>query len=101
VSCAIDHSEEVSVPLRGGGEGTDQIDVHVGETVAWHGDGLHGSGGLLSDLRASAVLAVSAPCDHILVDLLPDYPGSEEPPSGTNTRMGKLMKGVKDCSAVL
>jgi len=75
--------------------------MHVGEAVAWHGNGLHGGGGLLSDLRASAVLAVSAPCDHVLVDLLPDYPGSKEPPSGTNSGVGQLMKGVKNCSAVL
>jgi len=100
-SSAVDHGEKVSVPLRSSGERTDEIDVHVGEAVAWHRNGLHGGGGLLSDLRACAVLAVSAPCDYVLVDLLPDHPGSKEPPRGTNSRVGQLMKGVKNCSAVL
>ena len=52
---AVDHCEKVSVPLRRGGEGSNLVDVHVGETMAWHGDGLHSGGGLLCDWRVHSV----------------------------------------------
>ena len=97
----VDHGEEISVPLWSCGERPDQVNVHVGEAMAWHMNGLHGGGGLFGDLHACTVLAVPAPCDHVLVHLLPDYPGGEEPPGGTDTGMDELVKGVEDCPAVL
>jgi len=69
--------------------------------MTWHGDGLHGRGGLLGHIGAHAVLAVPAPGDDVSVHLLPDDAGGQEPPGGMDTRMGKLVEGVEDCWAVL
>ena len=69
--------------------------------MAWDGDWLYSSGGLLGHFGASTVLAVATPGDHVPVHLLPDIAGGKKTPGGANAWVGELVEGVEDRPVML